>query len=202
MNNYKKYDISEYISNLEKWMEEAKKLSGCNDTELETNYKVMSTIIPVGGQYNYIKTKVMNKSVMNLLKILRMEEVKALDCKTNEAAYLYCQLRFYKEYLEEQYVEIQEEKDEFKEYYVLSNYKQHLVEGFEEYYIIEDVDNKVIRNKDERIFLVLKYKEDPDDEFVIKEPRAESLGFIIFTTNTSASSKTFNEFTSELNPFK
>ena len=74
----------------------------------------------------------MNKSVTNLLKILRMEEVKALGYKTNDAAYLYCQLRFYKEYLEEQYVEIQEEKDEFKEYYVLSNYTQHLIKGFEE----------------------------------------------------------------------
>lgn len=198
MNNYKKYDISEYISNLEKWMEEAKKLSDCNDTELETNYKVMSTIIPMGGEYNYIKSKVMNKSVTNLLKILRMEEVKALGYKTNEAAYLYCQLRFYKEYLEEQYVEIQEEKDEFKEYYVLSNYTQHLIKGFEEYYIISDGD-EIIRHEDERVFLILKYK---DGDFIIKELRAESLGFTISNIHPDVNSDYFNKFTSEVNPFK
>lgn len=197
VDTYKKYDIDEYISNLEKWMDEARKLSGCNDTELEMNYKVISTIIPTGGQYYYVKKKIMNKSVTNLLKILRMEEVKALGYKTNEAAYLYCQLRFYKEYLEEQYVEIQEEKDEFKEYYILSNYVQHLVEGFEEYYIISDGD-EIIRNED-RVFLVLRYK---DDDFIIKELRAESLGFTISNINPDVNSDYFNKFTSEVNPFK
>lgn len=197
VDTYKKYDIDEYLSNLEKWMDEAKILSGCNDTDLEMNYKVISTIIPTGGQYYYVKTKIMNKSVTNLLKILRMEEVKALCYKTNEAAYLYCQLRFYKEYLEEQYVEIQEEKDEFKEYYILSNYVQHLVEGFEEYYIISDGD-EIIRNED-RVFLVLRYK---DDDFIIKELRAESLGFTISNINPDVNSDYFNKFTSEVNPFK
>ena len=198
MKNYKKYDISEYISNLEKWMEEAKKLSGCNEDELEINYKIISTITPTGGAYNWYKKRIMNESVMILLENLRMEEIKALGYKTKEAAYLYCQLRFYKEYLEEQYAEIQEEKDDFKEYYVLSNYTQHLVEGFEEYYIIKDGD-EIIRNKDERVFLILKYK---DGDEIIKELRAESLGFTISNINPDVNSDYFNKFTSEVNPFK
>ena len=81
---------------------------------------------------------------------------------------------------------------------MLSNYTQHLIKGFEEYYIISDGD-EIIRHEDERVFLILKYK---DGDFIIKELRAESLGFTISNIHPDVNSDYFNKFTSEVNPFK
>ena len=71
------------------------------------------------------------------------------------------------------------------------------ITSYEEYYIISDGD-EIIRNED-RVFLVLRYK---DDDFIIKELRAESLGFTISNINPDVNSDYFNKFTSEVNPFK
>lgn len=124
MNNYRKYNIVDYITNLQKWMEEAKTASCCNEDVLDLNYKVISGITGFNDcSYDNFKSKFLNDDILNLMSILKRNILKNLNCKTNDAAVLYCQLKFCKEFLEECLREIQEEQEEFEEWYVLTNYE-------------------------------------------------------------------------------
>lgn len=115
-----RYEMEKYIDGLAKCMEKARIASECTATDLDINYKIISALVPNG----YVHLQECS-GYAYLLSKLRMDQVRALGYNTNENAYLYCQLKFCKEFLEAKLKDFLalKEDDEIKEYFVISNYK-------------------------------------------------------------------------------
>lgn len=115
-----RYELEKYIKGMEKGMELAKSASGCTDEDLDINYKIISALAP-----NFREAQEHLVDYTFFLTELRKEQVKALGYNTNDSAYLYCQLKFCKEFLQEKLAEFLslKEDDGIKEYFVIANYE-------------------------------------------------------------------------------
>ena len=113
-----KYDMKKYIDYLTKCMEKEKVKSKCNDDDLRINYKLMSTLML--GDYNTFKQRAGDRLYM--LGELKMQQAVALGHKSNVSAYLYCQLKFCRDFFKTKLEDFIALDDEIKEYYIISNY--------------------------------------------------------------------------------
>lgn len=113
-----KHDIKKYIDYLTECMEKEKIKSECSDEDLNVNYKLMSALML--GDYNTFQEHAGDKLYM--LGELKMQQAVALGYKSNVSAYLYCQLKFCKDFFESKLADFAALDDEIKEYYIISNY--------------------------------------------------------------------------------
>lgn len=138
-----RFEISDYLKFLSQCIIEAKKNSDCTDEELDINYRVYSKLPYFILNYNSYK-KYREEKFDSFLQSIRMEILKEFNVKTNKSAYLYCQLKFCKEMIEDKLIGLdldENGKGDCIDCYIVSDYKfipDFLMEDGEIYMIYKD----------------------------------------------------------------
>lgn len=120
--------------------------SGCTEKDLDINYKIISALAPK-RYFREVQEHLLDYT--SFLTELRMEQVKVLGYNTNDSAYLFCQLKFCKEFLQaklEEFLSLKED-GEIKEYYVIANYEYNesvLMENGHIFVVYEDECGDII----------------------------------------------------------